>query len=95
MAGILIEWRIEELLLGSMGEAEKEAGVNTGTRLAITTPISLCTQTPAFVGSVSSGHSTQKGSPHQEESATPGSSPWPPKLPQKQTMLRENFKIGN
>lgn len=31
MAGILIEWRIEELLLASMVEAEKEAGVSTGT----------------------------------------------------------------
>lgn len=88
MAGILMEWRIEELLLGSMGEAEKEAGVNTGTRLAITTAISLSTQTPASAGSVSSGHSTQKGPPHQEGNSPPGSSPGPPKLPQK----RDNAK---
>lgn len=83
MAGILIEWRSEELLLGSMGEAEKEAGVNTGTTLAITTPSSSSAQKPTFAGSVSSGPGTQKGSPHQEENSTPGSSPWPPKLPQK------------
>lgn len=83
MAGILIEWRIEELLLGSMVEAEKEAEVNTGTSLAFTTPISSSTQKPDSAGQLGSGHRTRKGTQHQEENSTPGSSPWPPKLPQK------------
>lgn len=95
MAGILIEWRIEELLLGSMVEAEKEAGVNTGTSLAFTTPISSSAQKPESAGQGGSGHHTQKGPWHQEENLDPGSSPGLQSCPRNGTWLRESLKIGN
>lgn len=55
MAGILIEWRMAELLLGSVGKAEREARVRAhqlGSRRNLTEEWVVGARPPAHLGPV-------------------------------------------